>query len=201
MRLIETRGAPDSLLTVRQRWANVIAIGAAIVMLLYGLNLRNQELGRVVTYFNPRAGITAFYPANWLLDVNTQEYVFRVRDMTQTGFKTTIQISIRPVGPTTAERNIADRLAIERAPILTAYSILSVQEITLREERRALAVYYTFTSQETSPFLEGIPSVALALDIIEITRGQAIVITYRADASRFEELYPIFERFLNSLEL
>jgi hypothetical protein len=197
MRLIEiTGGKADN---PRQRWANVLALALAIAMFLYGVNLRQTTLDATVLYSNIRAGISALYPRNWLLDTRG-DYVFRVRDMSRVGFKTTIQISVQPVSADMEARNVADHLALTRARTFTDYTVLSVEPYALGEDTNARAVAYTYVSRETSPFLQGIPDVVVGLDILTLTRGQAIIITYRAEASVYDRELSRFQQFLKTLE-
>jgi hypothetical protein len=197
MQLIEiTGGQADN---PRQRWANVLALTLAIALFLYGINLRQATLDATVLYSNIQAGISAFYPRNWLLDTRG-DYVFRVRDMSRLGFKTTIQISVQPVSADMEARNIADRLALTRARTFTDYTVLAVEPYILGEDTNARAVSYTYVSRETSPFLQGIPDVVVGLDILTLTRGQAIIITYRAEASAYTRELRRFQQFLQTLE-
>lgn len=196
MGFIETGGTKTE--TLRQRQANVLTFAVAILLFAVGLNLRQFALTAVVSYSDIQAGITAFYPRNWLLDTG-DEYIFRVRDMTRAGYRTTIQISVQPVSQATTERNIADRLALTRARF-TGYTVLTVEPYVLREGMVAQAVSYAYVDQETSPFLQGIPEVVVGRDILVITRGQALIITFRAAASAYEQELPRFEQFLQTLE-
>src|SRR5215213_1918283 len=96
----------------RQRWAHVVTLVIGVIVFVIGLNVRNTALTATTVYENLQAGILAYYPRGWLLDTQgEEEYVFRVRDMTRSGFKTTIQISVQPVSDETTSRSIADRLA------------------------------------------------------------------------------------------
>ena len=109
MEVIEIISESDDL-TLRQRWANVFTILVCVLLMLLGLNLRNQALNATTLYISPQAGVTALYPQNWLIDTSG-DYVFRVRDMSRTGFKTTFQVTVQPVGSDAQERNLADRLS------------------------------------------------------------------------------------------
>jgi hypothetical protein len=115
------------------------------------------------------------------------------------GFKTTIQISLIPISSDTTERNVADKLALERSATLIDYRQLSVEPFTFRD-RVADLVTYTFVSREFSPFLESIPVVVIGTDIIFLNEGRAIVLSFRADSENYDAEYPTFNRFLNSLE-
>ena len=198
MEVIEIISESEGL-SLRQRWANVFAILISVLLMLFGLNLRNQVLSATVYYESPQAGVSAYYPQNWLLDTS-DDYVFRVRDMSRTGFKTTFQVSVRPVGEDAVERNIADRLTLDRLQTLTDYRVQPLVLYLLPDGTEGRAMFYTFTFSDSSPFLQAIPAVVEGLDILTIRGGQAIVVSYRADASLFDEELPRFENFLSQLE-
>ncbi len=185
--------------TPRQRWANAFTIITALVLFLYGLNVRENTLNAVTPYNNVQAGITALYPANWLLDTG-ENSIFRVRDMTQPGFKTTIQITIQPVSSATTERNLADRLALIRAQTFTDYSVLSIESYMLRNETPAQAIAYSYVNRDTGPFQAGVPVVVAGLDIITLSRGQALIITFRAQSDIYDREFSRFEQFLSTLD-
>lgn len=188
----------DRYFSLRQRWATYLTLVTALLMLLAGLNIRAGVLTAVTAFSDPRAGISVNYPSNWLLDTS-DDYILRVRDMTQRGYKTTFQVSILPASPGINERNIADNLTRRRGQTFIAYTQQNAESIQLGDQE-ALAVTYTFVDQNPNPSLQQIPAVVFGLDIITISRDQVIVITYRADADVFEAERPRFDRFLNSLE-
>jgi hypothetical protein len=189
----------DSDLSLFQRWSTYLTLFLAIAMLGFAINMRDRIQFRAVFYEETTTGIRALYPANWLIDNAPPDYIFRIRDMQYVGFKTTIQVTIVPISPQTTERNVADQLALQRSQILTDYRQLSFEDYTLRGIEGQF-VSYTFVSREDSPFLESIPTVVIGNDIIIISRGQAIVITFHANTNNFDDKYPYFQRFLNSLE-
>lgn len=171
----------------------------AVLMLLYGINLRSSVLGATTPYVNVQAGIEVSYPANWLIDFEG-DYVFRVRDMQRIGYKTTIQINVRPIGPDVSERNVLDALNITRPNQLSTYNPLAIEPYLLPDETPATAMTYTFVDTEPNPFLEGVPTVVTGQDILTLRGGQAIIITFRADSSTFDEDIQVFNRMLASLE-
>jgi len=197
--MILNNSSPDRPLTQTQRWSTLFTIILALVMLGFGLNMRAQITGAVAAYEDTRIGIRLNYPEGWLLDTNSSDYVFRIRDMTRAGFKTTIQISVRPVSSATTERNVADQLARSRVLTLQDYRVLNIGMGTLGEIPVEI-VRYTYNDQSTSPFLQSFSTVVEGLDILTIQRGQAIIISFRAEANSFDDEYPIFETFLNDLE-
>jgi hypothetical protein len=169
------------------------------VGVVIGLNLRDSALNATTLYTNSQAGISAQYPANWLID-EADGYVFRVRDVSRTGFNTTIQVATRPVSALTSTRNVLDDLNLNRAQTLAAYEVLAEEAYTLPDEIAATAMTYTFVDTQDNPFLQGIPVVVQGLDILTIRGGQALIISFLTDASVFEDTLPVFEQFLSNLE-
>lgn len=188
-------------LNLNQRWATYLTAIVSILLLLIGLNTRQSILSAVVSYTNTQAGISVQYPQNWLLDTASNDYVFRIRDMRQTGFKTTIQVSIEPIGTNTEGNSVVDRLTRERAQTLVAYTPNPPEEFIFQNDINALSSQYTYVDQQASPFLQGIVSVVRGIDMIVIRRGQAIVVTYRADLDTYDQQWPRFLQFLNTLQI
>ncbi|MEO1290064.1 MAG: hypothetical protein AAFV93_20105 [Chloroflexota bacterium] len=198
MQVIEIISESEGL-TLRQRWATVFVILMSVLFMLLGLNLRNQVLNATTLYESPQAGVTALYPQNWLLDT-TGSYVFRVRDMSRSGFKTTFQVSVQAIGADAQERNLADRLSLDRIVTFTDYRVEPLEPYIFADGREAQALNYIYVATDASPFLQPIPTVVRGLDILTISGGQAVVITYRADANNFDEELPRFEQFLRQLQ-
>ena len=198
MQVIEIISESEGL-TLRQRWANVFTILVCILLMLLGLRLRNQAVNATTLYESPQAGITAQYPQNWLIDTSSN-YVFRVRDMSRSGFKTTFQVSVQPVGSDAEERNLADRLSLDRIVTFTDYRVQPLEMYTLPGGREAQALNYTYVAVNASPFLQSVPTVVRGMDILTISGGQAIVITFRVDADNFDQEISRFEQFLRQLE-
>lgn len=195
----ETGRSPAIQITPRQRWSiafGYILIGAG---LLLGVNLRDTALRQASVYSNFEAGITARYPARWLLEESQDAFVFRVRDTSHRGFNTEIQVSTLPVGADSTARNLLDQLSLRRAQILIDYSILGYDSYLMPDESRAISMSYAFVSRDASPFLEGVSSLVKGLDILTIRRGQALVISYRADTIAFARELETLEWFVQNL--
>lgn len=187
-------------LTFRQRWNHYLVIITSLIGLFIATNIRDNALYAVTPYINTTAGIRAFYPRNWLIDTNG-EYIFRVQDVSRVGFKTTIQVAVQVVSNSTTTRNIVDALTLNRSQLLAAYRALPANNaFSLPDGTQAISVSYTYASINADPFLDAIPVVVRGIDILSIKRGQAVIITFLADSSTYENDYRIFERFLNSLE-
>jgi hypothetical protein len=186
--------------TREQRWSHFLTAFVAVLMLLYGLNMRNSALTASSLYANPEAGIRVRYPQNWLID-ESDDYVLRVRDMSRIGFKTTILVSTRPVGSFTSERNIRDQLILERADNLIGYQSFTTEPYILSDESEGLRTDYAFVEAEINPSSETTLIPVHGTDIILIRGSQAIIITFLANAETFDDEFAYFSRFLNSLEL
>lgn len=185
-------------LTQRQRWSHYFVFIYAAFAVLVGINLRDTALNATTLYTSPEAGIRAQYPRNWLIDTQG-EYVFRVRDMARTGFKTTLQVNIIPVTVNTAARNVLDNLILTRQQTLAAFSVLARESFTLPDGTIATSMTYTFVSRDEDPFLQGVPTVVEGIDVLIVEGGQVLVVTFLADVDEFIDLLPVFERFLNAL--
>ena len=199
MTIIEIREQPAGL-TFRQRWSHYFVLLFGITGFIIGFNLRNSTLNTTATYANPRAGITANYPQQWLLDEAGEDYIFRIRDMSASGYKTTIQVSARAVSPVTTSRNIFDTLTLERAQTRAAYNVINQDQFVLPDETRTPAMWYTFVAVQSNPFLQDIPVVIEGIDILIIERGQAIIVTLLSDLQNFDQNLSTLERFLRNLE-
>lgn len=199
MSFLELNISNNTELTQRQRWSIYLCYVTIAICLYLGFTLRETSINRTTLYTNVEAGITALYPERWLLD-ESGDYVLRVRDMSNRGFKTVMQVSTLPVTSDTVERNLLDRLSLNRSQTFIDYSILGYRDYLLPDETSAIAMSYTFVSRDASPFLEGVSSVVVGLDILTIQRGQALIITFRADSSTYEQELPTFEQFIQNID-
>jgi hypothetical protein len=184
--------------SLRSRWSHYFILIYCVVCFVIAINLRNSVINATTTYNDVQSGIRAEYPQNWLID-SDGEYVFRVRDVTQIGFKTTIQVSVRPVSLNTTTRNLLDALSLDRAQTLTGYRVLSIESRALADESLATQMLYTYVDVQAAPILQTIPTVVEGLDVIAIQQGQAVIVSFLADANVFDSQTPIFDRFIETL--
>jgi hypothetical protein len=184
----------------RQRWSHYLTLLFAVVGLFIGINLRDSALGATFIYTNVQFGIRAEYPQNWLIDTEG-DYIFRVQNISQRGFPTTIQVAVQAVSSDTTTRYIFDALTLNRSQTLAEYNVLSSGTvITLPDESLASIMDYTFASRESDPFLRSVPEVVRGRDVLTIKRGQAVVISFLSSATNYDRDFSLFERFLESLE-
>lgn len=181
------------------RWAHLLVILTAVAGLTFGFFIKDQTLTRTATFRDLTAGVLAQYPAGWLLD-QQGDYLFRVRDPKSPAFQTTLQVAVTAIGEDAAARNILDSLTLERAQTLAAYQVLSTSDYVLPEGDTAIRLEYVYVQTEANPFLKSIPSVVRGVDVVTIKRGQAIIVTFRVEAGRFDEEVWRLDQFLATLE-
>ena len=183
----------------RQRWSIALSWALILAGLALGVNLRDSSINQSNFYSNVEAGITARYPQRWLLD-EEGAYVFRVRDTAYRGYSTQIELGTLPVSADTVERNLLDRLTLKRSQTLIDYTILDYDNYRLPDESQAVAMSYSFVSRDASPFLEGVSAIVVGLDILTIRRGQALIISFRADASIYQQELATLDWFIQNLD-
>jgi len=184
-----------------QRWSHYLTLLIALIALLYAVNQRTGSLNATTLYENPEAGITLNYPHNWLIDETGSDYIFRVRDMNNVRFNTTIQINIQTIGDQSSAWNILTTRSLERAATLALYNQLSsVDDFILPDDSVGTQMDYTYAVTEINPALQSLPTIVIGRDILTIRGNQAIIITLIADSNEFNNALEVFNRFLNSLE-
>ena len=182
MTLIEVNERHDEI-TQRQRWSHYFVFIYAFIAVFIGFNLRSATLDATSAYVNSQVGIRALYPQHWLIDTSG-DYVFRVRDLSQTSFKTTLQVQVQPVTINTSARNLLDTLTLNRSQTLSGYKVRSQQNnYKLPNGQAATSMSYVYVVGDDNPFLQTIPSVVEGLDILTIRRGQAIIITFLSNCA------------------
>ena len=142
-----------------------------------------------------------YNPAGWLIDTGQSEYIFRAQDTSRIGFKTTLQISTLPFNTQMTARNVLDDLSLTRSTRLASYNVLAIpQGYSLPDGEAATLMEYAFVFRERNPFQESLPVVVVGRDVLVIRRGQAILITFLANAQTYQTDLDIFQRFLVSLD-
>lgn len=197
---MENEQAPEMpALSRTQRWAQLLAVVVLLLGVGVGLILKDQTLGSTVPFRDLAAGILVRYPEQWLLDTEG-DYVLRVRDPEAGRFLTTIQVGVVSIGEDAEARNILDTLTLQRAQTLAAFRILRSVPYALPDGESATRFEYVYVAADDNPFLEPIPVVVRGVDIVSIKRGQAIIVTFRVEAERFDEESWRLDQFLASLE-
>lgn len=183
----------ERTLSRNDRFSSVFVIALVAAAFLLGLTLRSQALGRTRPYIDRETGIEVRYPTSWLLDTRG-DYVMRVRDPAARPFKTEYAIRIAPASGQTSVRNVLDALTLQRSNTLSAYRVLSVEET---EDFTRMT--FAYVNADPSPFVQQLSVVVRGMDIVVLDGNRAIVVTFAAEAERFEAELPAFERFFNSL--
>ncbi|MFN7209144.1 MAG: hypothetical protein ACK4P1_01970, partial [Aggregatilineales bacterium] len=144
-------------LTLRQRLANYLVIGAALLAIGYGFIYRDNLLSATFPFVNREAGITARYPARWPLEEGGARFVLRAQDPAALPFKTTIQLQLIPIGDGARPADILDLLDIDRAARLPAYRSLSRSPANLPGGQRGQQMIYAYAYIDPNPFLQAEP--------------------------------------------
>ncbi|MFZ4827275.1 MAG: hypothetical protein ACOYLB_07960 [Phototrophicaceae bacterium] len=201
MQVTDLRNNPFNDPPPVQRWGHILVLVIGLIALLTILNLKNATLSRKTIYTNIEVGITALYPADWLLDEPTNaDYVFRVQNRHERGYPTTFQIASIPVSGDSQARSILDLLTLERSKTLAAYRTLLVESYQLTEDQEGIRGLFTYVETSENPFIQAIPSVVSGVDIVVNVGGRALVITFISEASTYDENYILFETFLEDLD-
>jgi hypothetical protein len=188
--------------SMRQRWAALLTLLVAGLGMLYGLLMRNNALNATFPFINREVGITARYPARWLLEeggTEADQFVMRATDARALPFKTTIQITLLPAGEGARTGDVLTRLDLDRAQRLPAYSSISRDSITLPDGKRGTQMIYGYAVLAADPFLQSQPVAVRAIDLVILRQGQVLVITYAAEAALFEDNQRYFDAFVRSL--
>ncbi len=202
--MINLHESPPAELNFHQRWASYLTILAALVGLVGGAFLHSRNLNATQLFENKEAGISAQYPTNWLLQQGKTsggalDYVFRAQDPSGIPFKTTLQVSLIPVGPQARAADIPDLLNMTRATAYAAYRPLAIVPVALSKDVQGIQMTYAFVSSETNQFLQSVPIVVEAEDVIVLHSSRAVIITYKADSQSFDRDHHYFDSFLTSL--
>lgn len=196
--ILET--TPETQLTFSQRWNSLLVIVMAGVMAFIGITLRNNALTATETFEDLEAGVRAEIPVGWLLDSNTDDYVFRAIDPDALPYKTLLQVSILPIGPDATPNSVLDLLALQRASRFANYVELARRDEILGDDE-AKRLTYAYTDFERNPFQQSLPIVVEGVDVVILRRAQAIVITYREEQSTFVDNLYRFEQLLQTVEI
>jgi hypothetical protein len=190
-------------ITGRQRWATNLAILAAALAMLGGFLLRQNIEDATRLFLDRQTGISARYPAGWLLERGSLggPFVMRVQDPAAVPFKTSLSIAILPIGLDAAINDITQILTINRSGTLAAYQTLGINAVTLPDGTAGTQINYAYATGENNPALRSLPVIVRAVDVIVVRRGQATVITFLSDATSFESNRRFFDAFLRRLEI
>lgn len=190
----------NNALNQRQRLANYLTIAVTLALLSVGFFVRSGDLNATRAYQEAQSGITARYPAGWIIEERTRDFLFRVQDVTAIPFKTSIRVQIVPIGAAARPADVLNELTINRANRLQSYQSLGIEPITLANGAVGDLQSYAYAALERNPFLQSVPIIVRANDVVILRGTQAIVITYEADANTFESNRQYFINFLNTLQ-
>lgn len=185
-------------LTRNDRFAEMLVVIITLAALGLGLLMRQSNTSQTWLYVSREAGIEAFYPAGWLVDEGGN-YVARIRDPKARPFKTQFVISSIPASGQTSVRNVLDSLTLQRSIDLSAYRVLSVEEVTV-DGISQTRMTFAYVDADPNPFIQRLPVVVIGTDTVILDGNRALVITYMSDQESYDDNLPAFQRFLASLQ-
>lgn len=173
-----------------------------VLVITAAIFLRQQTLFASREFVDESAGIRLDYPANWLLE-ESENTIFRVVDVANPRYETTMQIRIIPVRilPPVSGYTVLYSLSVDYAGMLANFRTLDFPLLSFGAYEDVRGMSYTFVSSGSNPLIQQDVVVVRGLDLVLIQRGQAFVISYRAAAEEYETQLPFFQRFAESLEL
>jgi hypothetical protein len=188
-------------LNFRQRWATLLTIALTGLALIGGVILRGSVIGATQAFVDRAAGVSARYPAGWLIERGTtgSNFVFRAEDSAALSFKTTLSVAILPIGPNATVYDVIQILTVQRAQTLAAYRSLSTDTYPLPNGAPATRIQYAYASIDPDPFLSAVPVVVRAEDVIILSHSQAIIASYLSEAQTFTDNERYFITFLRGL--
>ncbi len=179
-------------------WADLAVIAVVIVALLLGVWVRNATVYRTEAFAFDNLGVSGRAPAGWARQFGDDPLV-RLRDLRSGTFATTLELRRRPLA---AEADVClalDALVLERAAEAVAYTTLRTEQV-LVHDAAATQRSFTYVAVNQNPYADQLPVVVRGLDVALRVAGQVYLITYIADASKFDANYPYFRAFIEELE-
>jgi hypothetical protein len=186
-----------TIFTRNDRLSVILVMMMVVFAISAGLLLQQQTSNQTTNYESRTAGISARYPAGWLVD-ERGNYVARIRDPKARPFKTQFTIAVVPSGGQTTTRNVLDAITIQRSADLAAYRVLSIEDVAQGGTPQKV-LRFAYVDADPNPFIQRLPVVVLGLDIVIPNGNRSIVLTYMADQATFENQRPTFDRFVASV--
>jgi len=205
--VVDTEGKADEVdeteeirpdVTRNDRFNSVLVPIVFVIAIAMGLLIKQNTSSSVWPYVSQQAGIEATYPAGWLFDETSNDYVVRLSDPAARPFKTQFIIRVVPASQFTSVRNVLDELTIQRSVELSAYRVLNVENVAVNGVQ-ATQMNFVFVNADPDPFSQRVPAVVLGTDIVIIDEGRAITITFMSSEETFQDNLSDFQRFLGSL--
>ncbi len=189
-------------LSARQRAASYLTIAIVALALIGGVLLRSSVENATSFFSDKVTGISARYPAGWFLEQGSagQDFVFRAQDPASLPFKTTLAVSILPVGGSATVYDVAELLTVRRAGSLPSFHTLAITPITLPNGLAATRIDYAYAATDPNPYLQSLPIVVSATDVVVLSRQQAIIASFQSDATTVEKNRHYFNAFLARLQ-
>jgi hypothetical protein len=144
-------------------------------------------------------GISAQAPIGWLQAETQGDEVLHVTDLASSGFGTTYIVRKMPVTEGTRASDVVTLLTLEHGQNLTAFRVLDQHDVMVYGQP-AYEVNYVFVESDPNLTHASMPSVVRGTDYIYVKGNQAVVATYWAEQTNYENDLNRFHLFLKSLK-
>lgn len=173
----------------------LLVVALTLVALLTGWAVKDSVENQSSTVI--RNGITAQLPKGWLTQfgIEGESKIFSASDPFAVSHSYTVaQLPVVPGGQLTDSVVVRN---LQRAQELASYQVLEQAAVKLpgTEGYRITYVYVA------TPKFSSIPVVMMGVDFYQQTASRIIVISLEDQSTRYEEVYPAFIRFLNSVKI
>jgi len=179
------------------RFTGLSVVLLTLLALGLGWLLKSSVENRSLAFTN--GNITARIPAGWLTLNPAGNEVLHITDRTTSSFGTTYLIQEEAVPAGAQPAQVAGLLTLERGNSLTAYRVLSQQEVQV-QGRQAIEIEYVYVESAANLNNAVIPAVVHGQDYVFVNGSQAVIVSYRADRSVYEIDLGRFYRFLVSVK-
>jgi hypothetical protein len=188
----------------RDRWADWAVIGLLALALLLGWAVMALAEGQRNVYTNAAAGLTVYYPRDWLL-TSDETVAFRAVDAQAGEFKTTYEVSVHPLSAwettTSTLAVVLNNASLARAQNATAYRLFDTVEGREIDGEPSMEATYVYVQEGSNLFVQRMPVVVMGLDVAVARGNRAFVFTLLAAQDAFDRAEPAFRRFVASAEI
>jgi hypothetical protein len=186
---------------LRGWWDELLVVALVIVALLLGWAFKGWVQGQTVTFTSDDGVVSLSYPDRWLEQVDKETLVTASDVRAEGAFKPFFSLRMREMDPgrPLTENDLLVALSLDRAEMLTAYRVLSVDQGTVGG-LEASRVEYAYVAEPAGSIQASVPVVVRAIDWVIIRESKAYILTFAAMADQFADEEGAFNSILASVD-
>ena len=182
----------------RDRWADWAVVALVAMALILGWVLREAILFRTAPFTATGAGISGRGPADWVRETGDDPLLV-LRNPFTGPFNVRLELRTRPLASGVDPLQALDNLSIDRGSHVTAYSVLSTDQVLVGGKVVPRRVY-SYVYIDRNPFADHMPIVVKGMDVALPDEGRVIIATLVAGVDDFDAYRRHFRAFVESLE-